>query len=96
MKEPELGHFQECPWLYLTTPAGNSGESSVLPPRPLRTFSAPSPYFYADPHPYKIPYFCVLRSFLFCARLQILAYWVRDARTAAAHRCKHLSEADIR
>ncbi len=54
------------------------------------------PYFYVNACPCGIRYFYGLRSFLFYARLGVLAFVVKDLLTAAVHRCKHLSEADIR
>jgi len=54
------------------------------------------PYFYVNACPCEVPYLYGLRSFLFYARLGVLAFVVKDLLTAAVHRCKHLSEADIR
>ena len=64
--------------------------------RGLRTVSLLYPYFYVNACPCGIRYFYGLRSFLFYARLGVLAFVVKDLLTAAVHRCKHLSEADIR
>jgi len=78
MRKPGLGHLHERPRFYRTTPAGKLAGGSVLPPRLFRTFSAPAPYFYVNACPCGVPYFYGLRSFLFYARLGVLAFVVRD------------------
>jgi hypothetical protein len=78
MLKPELGHLHEFPRFYRTTPAGKLAGCSVLPPPLLRTIPALYPYFYVNACPCGVPYFYGLRSFLFYARLGVLAFVVRD------------------